>query len=92
MGRTVTVELAFLAERLQVVGCERADDRVAVFSQLEQSGRVKVIGCDHTLRHTQSWAEQQGLDAQRVLESVSEFGGFCDCEVLFNVTPDKFAW
>lgn len=50
------------------------------------------IPCDHTLSRTTSWAKQEGLDVERVLESVREFGGYCDCEVLFNVTPDKLGW
>jgi len=50
------------------------------------------IPCDHTLSRTTEWAKRQCLDVDRVLASVREFGGFCDCEVLFNVTPDKFGW
>jgi len=48
--------------------------------------------CDHTLERTKEWAKEADLDVERVLASVREFGGFCDCEVLFNVTPDKFGW
>lgn len=50
------------------------------------------IPCDHTLSRTVEWAKEQGLEVDRVLASVREFGGYCDCEVLFNVTPDKFGW
>jgi len=50
------------------------------------------IACDHTLGRTQEWAQKVDLDTSRVLASVREFGGYCDCEVLFNVTPDKFGW
>ncbi len=50
------------------------------------------IPCDHTLARTETWARGKGLDVERVLASVREFGGFCDCEVAYNVTPDVFGW
>jgi hypothetical protein len=34
----------------------------------------------------------RGLDPEVVLAALQEFGGFCDCELLANVTPDKFGW
>jgi hypothetical protein len=48
------------------------------------------IACDKTLGRTETWAKREGLDPEKVLESVREFGGYCDCDVLANVTPDKF--
>jgi hypothetical protein len=50
------------------------------------------IPCDHTLSRATEWAKREGLEVERVLTSMRAFGGFCDCEVLFNVTPDKFGW
>ena len=50
------------------------------------------IPCDHTLARTTEWAKKAGLDVEKVLTSVRAFGGYCDCEVLFNVTPDKLGW
>jgi len=50
------------------------------------------IPCDHTLGRTHEWARKANLDVERVLASVREFGGYCDCGILFNVTPDKFGW
>jgi hypothetical protein len=46
--------------------------------------------CDHTLVRTREWARRSGLDPEAVVRGVGEFGAFCDCEVLLNVTPDKF--
>lgn len=48
--------------------------------------------CDHSQRETRAWATSQGLDSDVVTEAVAELGGYCDCEVLANVTPDKFGW
>jgi len=57
----------------------------------EQLFRVGVP-CDPTLSRTRPWAANEGLDPEQVLESVRLFGGYCDCEVAFNVTPDLFRW
>jgi hypothetical protein len=48
--------------------------------------------CDHSARLTRAWAISHGLDPEAVIAAVQEFGGYCDCEVLANVTPDKFGW
>lgn len=69
---------SFLGRRVVVVGCE--------------AGKVVVKGCDYTLRWTRDWIRGKELDAERVLASLGDFGGFCDCGVLFNVTDDKFGW
>jgi len=50
------------------------------------------IPCDHTLARTETWAKQQGIDPNNVLQSVREFGGYCDCEVSYNVKPHLFGW
>jgi hypothetical protein len=41
--------------------------------------------CDHTLRMTRAWLEQQRLDVQAVVPWLEDNGGYCDCEVLANV-------
>jgi Protein of unknown function (DUF2695) len=50
------------------------------------------LRCDHTVRITREWATSRGLDPNTVSAGVREFGGFCDCEVLANVEPEKFGW
>ena len=50
------------------------------------------IACDHTLVRTREWAASAGLDPDAVAKGVAAFGGHCDCEVLWNVTPDKFGY
>ena len=45
-------------------------------------------GCDNTPRHTDEWAEQNGVDVDRLHEGLLEFGGGCDCVVLANVDPE----
>jgi hypothetical protein len=42
-------------------------------------------GCDHTRRLTRSWLAGRGHDIDRVFDWLETQGGFCDCEVLFNV-------
>ncbi len=48
--------------------------------------------CDHTLTRTREWAAKEGMDPDRMTAAVSAFGGYCDCEVLLNVTPDLFGY
>ena len=41
--------------------------------------------CDHTLRETVEFLQKRGLDVERVVPWLREHGGYCDCEVIFNV-------
>lgn len=50
--------------------------------------RLTRADCDHTLRVTEAWAVDNGVDPAKLAESVLEFGGGCDCEVLANVDPE----
>lgn len=43
--------------------------------------------CDNTLLLTKHWLSQQGHDPMPVLAWLRRYGGYCDCEVLFNVAP-----
>lgn len=44
-------------------------------------------GCDNTLRASQHWAEGAGVDWPRLRLELQGNGGYCDCEILFNVFP-----
>ena len=68
------------------------DQLRALREYLEVSIGELGIPCDHSLGRTTDWAKREGFDVERVLASVREFGGYCDCEGLFNVTPDKLGW
>ena len=41
--------------------------------------------CDNTLRRTTEFIQMKGLDLDRILRWLKENGGYCDCEVVFNV-------
>jgi hypothetical protein len=47
-------------------------------------------GCDNTLRHAEVWA--RGLDVAwaRLRAALHAAGGFCDCEVMMNVTDEEY--
>src|SRR5262249_32003240 len=51
--------------------------------------RLVEVFRDHLPRFMREWAEQNGHEKQRVEDGVTAFGGYCDCEVAANVTPDK---
>jgi hypothetical protein len=62
------------------------DDLRALFDFLDREGAPP---CDHTLRETLAFLSKRGLDAERVVPWLREYGGFCDCEVIYNV-DEKF--
>jgi hypothetical protein len=37
-------------------------------------------------------AEQARLDADVVVRAINALGSNCDCELLLNVTPDRFGY
>ena len=41
--------------------------------------------CNGTLKMTGAWLSRHGLPVERVLTWLEQGGGYCDCEVLFNV-------
>ena len=45
--------------------------------------------CDHSLRHTRSWALAHAVDVDRLKASLEHFGGYCDCEVTLNLDPEE---
>ncbi|MFC4948395.1 DUF2695 domain-containing protein [Pseudonocardia sp. GCM10023141] len=45
-------------------------------------------GCDNTLRGARLWAVGAHVPWPRLKGELEDNGGFCDCEVLFNVFPD----
>lgn len=63
----------------------RDDELDVLVATLER--RLFVAGCDGTLGIAEQWLTASGLDVARVLAWLQRHGGFCDCEVLFNVVP-----
>ena len=58
--------------------------------QLAQLGRfiasaLRSRPCDHTLQNAALWANQNDVDPESLLRGLETRGGYCDCEVLFNV-------
>jgi len=47
-------------------------------------------GCDHTFRFTEKWAEKNALDVIELYQFLNALGGFCDCEVCYNVESSLF--
>jgi hypothetical protein len=45
-----------------------------------------ILNCNHDHRHAkQVMSEMGGVDIPASIEYFEEHGGFCDCEILFNV-------
>ena len=45
------------------------------------------IMCDNTLKLTLRWIEENNLSDRKdeIIEYLENHGGYCDCEVIFNV-------
>lgn len=46
--------------------------------------------CHGDLRFTEAFCKRHKLDFERVKHILQFFGGFCDCEVLFNTNSEQF--
>lgn len=47
-------------------------------------------GCNHTFRFTEKWAAENEVDIIELYQVLNAYGGFCDCEVCFNVEPELY--
>jgi len=47
---------------------------------------LKNEDCDNTFKHTQVFITQNNLSEETLLKWLGNQGGFCDCEVLANVS------
>jgi hypothetical protein len=74
-------ELAELSRRLTEPG-DRECLRCYVLRMLDQ------FGCDNTLRWAKRWRDMRAPRARGLTGSLSQRGGYCDCEVILNVYPD----
>lgn len=68
-----------LPRALDLAPAQRAELAAAVQDGLRRDG------CDNTLRAAQQWASRAGVPWARLREQLTDNGGYCDCEVLFNV-------
>jgi hypothetical protein len=60
-----------------------------IFVGLGGGSRPLVEGCDHTLKHAEAWAQENGIELVPFRAWLHDNGGFCDCEVLYNVMPEE---
>jgi len=65
----------------------------SVFVQLEDG--QPDVRCDHTLKRTKKYLQDIGVWQDELTEWFGEYGGYCDCEVAYNVfeywTPERLA-
>ena len=61
-----------------------------LFSYLEAKCNFRIVkrkttwNCDNKLTFTEEFCVANNLDFEKVKATLNTFGGFCDCEVLFN--------
>ena len=56
---------------------------------LDYLDRPDPPACDHTLKDTIHFLTERNLDVDKIVPWLNEYGGYCDCEVIFNV-DDKW--
>ena len=56
-------------------------DLKELFDFLDREARY----CDHTLKKTTKFLRAKGHPLEQVIPWLQEHGGYCDCEVMFNV-------
>lgn len=45
--------------------------------------------CDHSLKHTRRWALDNKFDQNDLIDILEANGGWCDCEVTYNLPADR---
>ena len=58
-------------------------DLGTLFDQLDEAFENE--GCDHSLKITTAFLENNKLKKEIIISWLAEYGGSCDCEVLANV-------
>lgn len=60
-------------------------DLKALFEYL---GRPNPPSCDHTHKESEEFLRRRTLSVEKTLAWLKSHGGYCDCEVIFNVTDE----
>ena len=58
--------------------------RLVIFLEENEAMRY----CDGTLRLTEEFIDENGLDKESTIEWLQDHGGLCDCEILLNIAYD----
>lgn len=52
----------------------------------EENGK-RIVLCDHTLNKSRAFLQSRDVqNIEEICEWFGQYGGFCDCEVIYNVT------
>jgi hypothetical protein len=54
----------------------------ALFDHVD--AQLATQSCDHSLKTTRQWLDENVADPEPVLSWLREHGGYCDCEVVAN--------
>ncbi|WP_328605878.1 DUF2695 domain-containing protein [Amycolatopsis sp. NBC_00345] len=49
--------------------------------------RICAEGCDNTVKHTEHWAEANDVGWAQLLAGLTEYGAYCDCEIVARIAP-----
>jgi len=62
---------------------------IATFTDLFDfvNDKLEEEGCDHHLTFTLEFLKTRKIETEKVLDFVRDNGGYCDCEIIYNVEP-----
>ncbi len=72
----------------QNITMEQLESLVSFVEEMANTPDSKggIPGCDHTIRFAAQWADKYSIDVIELYQFLNGHGGFCDCEICFNVT------
>ena len=81
----------FTAPNDDVEPCISLKQLESLISSIEDSANKpdeagNIAGCNHTFRFAEDWAEKNKIDIIQLYQYLNANGGFCDCEICFNVS------
>jgi len=47
--------------------------------------KLEKIECDHSNKLTTDYLKSKNVDMYKILDWLRENGGYCDCEILYNI-------
>jgi len=62
-------------------------DYVEFFQKIKEGESAN--GCDCTLKIVEQIVAENQLPLEKVVEFCKRHGGYCDCEVLYNMDPEE---
>ena len=78
------------AYRLREILPAAASDTSPGYGEVSGETGELLWSCDHTLKQTRAWLKMSKKTLRENLRALKERGGYCNCEVLPNVSVSRW--